>query len=177
MERVAYHEAGHALLCTLSGRTPSYLTIVARGDHGGYMEHADGEDTPLRTRRELQGRIRTALGGRAAELVRYGEEEGLSTGAAGDLSNATELAAALLLRYGMDEQFGLVSLSVERVLSSPLAPRLVERMNELLERELTEAVEQLSAHRQALDRLSAALLRKNKLTGEEIDALLREAQP
>jgi ATP-dependent Zn protease len=174
MERVAYHESGHALLCALAGRTPAYLTIVARGDHGGYMEHADGEDSPLRTREELLGRIRTALGGRAAELVRYGGEDGLSTGASGDLSQATELAAALLLRYGMDDSFGLVSLSVDRVLNSPLAPRLLEKMNALLQRELEQALTLLREHRAKLDLLSQELLRKNKLTGEEIDALLGE---
>ena len=172
MERVAYHESGHALLCALAGRTPAYLTIVARGDHGGYMEHADGEDTPLRTREELLGRIRTALGGRAAELVRYGPEAGVSTGASGDLTQATELAAALLLCYGMDKDFGLVSLSPEQVLNSPLALRLVEKMNALLKRELELAVSTLQEHRRELDLLAQTLLRKNKLTGDEIAALL-----
>lgn len=170
MERVACHESGHALLCWLSGRTPAYLTIVARGDHGGYMEHADGE-IPLRTRRELMDRIRTALGGRAAELVCYGEEEGISTGASGDLSNATQLAAQLLLQYGMDPGFGLAALPLENLLRGPMAEKLLGRINEILARELEQAAALLREHREALDALTQALLRRNKLTGEEIETI------
>ncbi|MDO5132002.1 MAG: AAA family ATPase [Eubacteriales bacterium] len=172
MERVAYHEAGHALLSFLGGKTPSYVTIVARGSHGGYMEHADTEDTPLRTRQELLARIRTALGGRAAEIVRYGNEAGISTGASGDLSSATHLAAGLLLQYGMDEAFGLAALSPDAMLRGPLSEKIHARINTILREQLGEAVRQLSASRDSLDRLAQALLRQNKLTGDEIEALM-----
>ena len=91
LERVARHEAGHALLCYLGGETPSYLTIVARGDHGGYMQHADQEGKALYTKDELLARIKTSLGGRAAEIVYYGERDGISTGASGDLASATRV--------------------------------------------------------------------------------------
>ena len=107
LERVARHEAGHAVLNYSSGKKTSYLTIVARGDHGGYMEHEASENSLLQTKRELLCRIRTALGGRAAELVYYGKEEGLSTGASGDLRQATRIAGSILKTYGMDSQFGL----------------------------------------------------------------------
>lgn len=172
MERVAYHESGHALLCCLGGRTPSYLTIVARGSHGGYMEHADTEDTPLRTREELCSRIRTALGGRAAEIVRYGETQGISTGASGDLTDATRLATALLLNYGMDAEFGLAAFGAEALLRGPLAQRFLDRVNKILDEELQEAIRLLNVHRNELDALAAALLQKNKLSGDEIEELL-----
>ena len=174
MERVAYHESGHALLCCLGGRTPSYLTIVARGNHGGYMEHADTEDTPLRTRKEIIARIRTSLGGRAAELVRYGEEDGVSTGASGDLEQATKLAAALLSQYGMDGEFGLAALSTENLLRGPMAEKTLSRINEILSEELKNAVNLLNEHRVQLDLLALTLLQKNKLTQEEIETLMKE---
>ncbi|MBR6825033.1 MAG: AAA family ATPase, partial [Oscillospiraceae bacterium] len=107
LRRVAIHESGHALMCWLGGETPSYLTIVARGNHGGYMQHADREGKAIYTREELLARIRTSLGGRGAEIVYYGLEDGISTGASGDLASATDLARRLLCNYGMDDAFGL----------------------------------------------------------------------
>ena len=172
MERIAYHESGHALISCLSGRTPSYVTIIARGSHGGYMEHADTENTPLRTREELLGRIRIALGGRAAEITRYGEKEGISTGASGDLANATRLAGALLMQYGMDEDFGLAAFSPGAMIKGPMAQIVHTRINAILQEQLARAVEELTAHRGDLDLLAATLLSKNKITGDEIDALL-----
>ena len=169
LERVARHEAGHALLNWLAGSTPVYLTIVARGEHGGYMEHAADENGPLLTRRELCTRIRTALGGRAAELVCYGEEEGLSTGAGGDLRTATRLALSMLTRYGMDGELGLMVREDEAAAS----PEVRTRVNALLREELQGAVEALRANRDRLDRLTEALLKKNKLTAGEIEACLR----
>ena len=172
MERVAYHESGHALLTFLTGKTPSYLTIIARGGHGGYMEHSDTENTPLRTRQELRERIRTALGGRAAEQIRYGEEEGISTGASGDLEQATRLAAALLLDYGMDKSFGMASMSLDVLMKGPLAEKIIDGINSILDEELKNAVHVLEEHKEELEKLAAALLDNNKLTGEEIRDIL-----
>ncbi|WP_300347374.1 AAA family ATPase [uncultured Oscillibacter sp.] len=96
LERTARHEAGHALLCWLGGETPSYLTIVARASHGGYMQHGGNEDKGSYTKEELLARIRTALGGRAAETVYYGDYGGVSTGARSDLQNATRTAEHMM---------------------------------------------------------------------------------
>ena len=136
------------------------------------MEHADTENTPLRTREELLGRIRIALGGRAAEITRYGEKEGISTGASGDLANATRLAGALLMQYGMDEDFGLAAFSPDAMIKGPMAQIVHTRINAILQEQLARAVEELTAHRGDLDLLAATLLSKNKITGDEIDALL-----
>ncbi len=105
--RTARHEAGHTLLSWLSGDKPSYVTIVSRGDHGGYTEYSNQENRVGYTRSELMNRIKTAMGGRAAEIVYYGQEEGISIGASGDLKMATDLAERMLCRYGMYEKFGL----------------------------------------------------------------------
>lgn len=172
LERVARHEAGHALLCRLSGRSPAYLTIVARGGHGGYMEHESAEDEPVRTRAELLSRIRTALGGRAAELVYYGQEQGVSTGAAADLKSASRIAAAMILDYGMEGEAGLWGLSREEVLKSPLSAEFSACVAGILGEQMAAAVELVGGARREIDLLVTALLDKNKLSGEEIDRLL-----
>ncbi|MDR1601555.1 MAG: AAA family ATPase [Tannerella sp.] len=172
LQRVARHEAGHACLCFLAGRTPAYLTIVARGSHGGYMEHAADEDTPLKTRDELLARIRTALGGRAAEIVYYGDDDGISSGASGDLQSATRIARAMICSYGMDDETGPVFLSDDEATRGPLAGKIAERISAIIRRELALAIETLREQKPAIDRLVERLLEKNKLTKEEMEQLL-----
>ena len=169
LERVARHEAGHALMNYLSGNTPVYLTIVARGDHGGYMEHSAEESGPLMTKRELLNRIRTALGGRAAELVYYGEEEGLSTGASGDLRSATRIATAMIQSYGMDSDYGLFVGETDPANNSEVR----EKIRSILASELDKAKESITANRARMDRLVSQLLKKNKLTANEIEVCLQ----
>ena len=172
LERVARHESGHAYLCFLSGRTPAYLTIVARGNHGGYMEHSDDENSPLKTKDELLARIRTALGGRAAEIVYYGEKEGISSGASGDLQSATRIARTMICTYGMDENIGMVSLSEEEATKGPLADKITARISEIIKEELTKSIEMIKKGKPAIDKLVKNLMEKNKLTKEEMEGLM-----
>ncbi len=174
LERVARHESGHAFLCYLGGHTPSYLTIVARGGHGGYMEHSSEDSGPLQTKEELLNRIRTSLGGRAAEIAYYGEKDGISTGASGDLESATRVARAMLCSYGMDKDFGMAVLSPEEALKGPLAARVTERVSEIIREEMEATVKIIMDNKPRLDRMVEALLEKNKLTREEMEALLRQ---
>ena len=168
----ARHEAGHALLCWLYDECPSYMTIVSRGDHGGYMQHADAEEKGTYKKAELLSRIRTSLAGRAAELVYYGEEAGLTTGASGDLQTATHLAEAIIGHYGMDEELGLSSFDK---IPEGFYPTLRRRTNEILAAELEAAKEAIRTYRGAIDALVDALLEKNHLKGDEIDAILTRA--
>ena len=173
LERVARHEAGHAYLCYLTGETPAYLTIVARGGHGGYMEHSDIEQTPIRTRAELLGSIRTSLGGRAAELVYYGKEEGLSTGAAGDLEHAARIASAMLLQFGMEGSLGLAAFGGMEALNAPMSATIVEHVSQMLEEELKKAVGTIEEGKEKIDCLVETLLDKNKLTRKEMEEILK----
>ncbi|MDR0750486.1 MAG: AAA family ATPase [Tannerellaceae bacterium] len=174
LERVARHEAGHAYLCFLTGNMPSYLTIVARGEHGGYMEHAGDEGSPLKTKEELLGRIRTSLGGRAAEIVYYGEKEGVSSGASGDLHSATRIARAMICSYGMDEGIGMAVLSNEEATKGPLAEKITRRISEILKEELEQTIQILSKGKPLINKLVEQLLEKNKLTREEMEAVFRK---
>ena len=171
--RTARHEAGHAVMNILSGHIPSYMTIEARGDHNGYMEHSDEEiDKDSFTRRELFDRVRTALGGRAAEIVFYGEDGGLSTGASGDLQQAARLLRDMIVKYGMDSEFGIVPMDDKTAGESA---EVRKRVNELMLREMDETVRALRENEDKLTALAAELLRRNRLTGDEIRAVAGNA--
>ena len=172
MLRTARHEAGHTLISWLSGEKPSYVTIVSRADYGGYMQHSDQEDRMGYTRQELLGRIRSSLGGRAAELVCYGEEGGLSTGAAGDLKHATDLATAMLCAYGMDPSFGMATAAAE---NASLYPEIRNAVNKLLNDQLQTAIQSIITNQTAFDNLTQALLNRSSLRAEEIAELLRDS--
>lgn len=170
--RTARHEAGHALISWLSGEKPSFITIVSRGNYGGYMQYADRENRMGWTRQEMLLRIRTALGGRAAELVCYGEEDGLSTGPSGDLKTATLLAEEILCKYGMDESFGMAVVDRE---DDTAAEPVRERVNQLLREQLAEARRQILDNRGKLDILVDELLKSNSLRAPEIERVLSGA--
>ncbi len=167
--RTARHEAGHALLCWLTGENPTYLTVVARGDHGGYMQRGDHEKKGSYTKAELLASIRTSLGGRAAEMVYYGVEGGLTTGASGDLENATRVARHMICSYGMDEEIGLIYLDPEEAEKNPA---INKRIGEILKRELDAAIRLIEENRAATDALVGELMVKNHLRGDEIHAVL-----
>ena len=168
LERTARHEAGHAYICWCMGEKPSYVTIVARGDHGGYMQHENAEDKGLYTRRELLGKIRTSLAGRAAEIVYYGAEDGITTGASGDLNAATNMAVHMICTYGMDDSMGLAVLyggDRDRAMADPDVRR---RVNEILAEELKAAIAQIEAGRDKMDRMVEVLMQENHLDGDRI---------
>ncbi len=176
LERVARHEAGHAFLCWQSGETPSYVTVVARGNHGGYMQHGDNEGKAIYTKDELLSRIRTSLGGRAAELVYYGEREGLSTGASGDLASATEMARQLICSYGMDETIGLAVIGPQEAATGELAGEVRRAVNAILSEEMGKAARLIEENRASIDKLVERLLSENHLTGEEIAEVFQESK-
>lgn len=169
----AYHETGHAVLNYLAGETPTYITIEARGDFGGYMQHADSEKILSRTREQLLARIRTSLAGRAAEIVFFGDEAGMNTGASGDLETATGLALRLIGRYGMMDG-SLLCLTREEMLKSAAAADYLEKANRLLNEEMKKTIAIIEENRKHMDRIAQALLAKNRLTGPEFIELWNE---
>ncbi|MBQ2738175.1 MAG: AAA family ATPase [Clostridia bacterium] len=168
LTRTARHEAGHALLAWLSGEKPSYLTVVARGNHGGYLQHESDEKKGSYTKEELLWIIRTSLAGRAAELVYYGEEGGLSTGPSADLRHASQLAENMLTYYGMYEDFGLCSLKTGPFIEGDMRGKV----NSILGGELERTKRIIEDNRAAIDALVSVLVDKNQLRAKEIDAIL-----
>lgn len=165
----ARHEGGHALICSLLGEKPSYLTIVARGNHGGYMQHADNDMKGSRTRQELLNNICCALAGRAAELVYYGEEDGLTTGASNDLEQATRIASYMVRALGMYPEAGLAVMT--EYTSQEQRAKLDAIVKQILEEEMEHAKQVIRDNRDKMDALVDALMEKQHLTEEEIAAI------
>jgi len=168
LERVARHESGHTFLCWVSGETPSYVTVAARGSHGGYMQHADNEGKAIYTKEELLAKIRTSLGGRAAEIVYYGSQDGVSTGASGDLISATRMAEQLICAYGMDDSIGLGVIAQDMIQSGPLALEIRKAVNKILNEELQKAIQMISENRHSVDRMVKKLIEKTHLAEGDI---------
>jgi ATP-dependent metalloprotease FtsH len=176
LESTARHEAGHTLMYWLSGWWSPEVSIVARADHGGGMRRCEDEmKRESQTREEMLARIRTCLGGRAAEMLYYGEA-GLTTGASGDLQHATGIARQMICGYGMDEEFGLLAvpelLQHAEALSSPLYQKVSESAARILAEQMARTLSLLKENQQHLDALAEGLLRKNRLHRTDLQEIL-----
>ena len=178
VKRTAYHEAGHTIMYWLSGWWPAYVTVVARGGHGGYMAPcaAHTEKKESKAREDLLADMRCDFGGRATEILVYGPDGGLSTGPSSDLEHATNIARNMVCRYGMDADFGLLVtpelMKYEAALSSPMYVKVNEAVSKLLKEQMGVTEKLLSENRQHLDAVAEALAEKERLTMEELQTLL-----
>ena len=183
---VAFHETGHALVrLALPGiETVHKVSIIPRGVGAlGYNIQRPTEDRYLMTKEELLNKMAALLGGRAAETLVFGV---LSTGAADDLAQATNIARMMVTRYGMDESLGQVTYDSERqtFLGQPqdigLLPRsyseqtawqIDEAVRDLVNLAFDKATAILEAHRQLLDDTAQELLQKETLTADELPSI------
>jgi len=172
LKRIARHEAGHTVIAWKGGHIPVQLTVVGRGKAAGYMERESDEERILYTRNELEHKICEAMGGRAAEIIYYGEEEGLSTGVAGDLKNATSIAKLMVREYGMDSDFGIILFDESFSPSGIMGEKTFLAVERLVKLQLERAIKILKENKEKLDILSQKLLAKNRLTKEEIKEIL-----
>jgi cell division protease FtsH len=171
---LAYHEGGHAVMSHLMGDTlpVQKATIVARGHALGYTLNLPAEDRYLHTKEELVDMMKVYLAGRAAEQVVFGR---VTNGAANDLEKATELARAMVFEFGMSDHVASRTVRADNYSLSEETKRL--RDNEqarLTDTAYSEAIRLLQKHRLGLDRVAAALLEKETLVRDEIQALLTD---
>lgn len=179
---VAYHEIGHALAAAMQTHSApvTKITIVPRTSGAlGYTMQADETDRYLMTREELMNRIVTLTAGRAAEELAFGS---ITTGAANDIEQATKVARAMITRYGMSEEFGMVAMeSVENAYlggdaslscSAETQARIDRLVVQTVKAQYARAKEILNENRAALDRLAQHLYEKETITGEEFMSLL-----
>ncbi len=171
---VARHEAGHAYVAWKTGREPKFITIVSRGNFGGYVSYGDGEDIHNLTKEDFLNCICQSLAGRAAEMVYYGES-GINTGAVSDLEHATKYAMRMLCYLGMGD-LGLVSLDPEHILDSPKGAELLEEANKILEQQMERAIEFIREGRNAIDHIVDVLMDKSYIQGENLIATLEESE-
>ena len=177
LESTARHEAGHTLMYWLSGWWSPEVSIIARADHGGGMRRSEEEmKRESLTKEDLLARIRTSLAGRAAEQLYYGYEAGLTTGASGDLENATGVARQMICRYGMDSGFGLLStpelFKFAEAMSSPTYQHVNEVASKILKEEMDRTLKLLEVNRAHLDAVSVALLKTNRLYRKDLAVIL-----
>src|SRR5207248_4122618 len=174
---LAYHEAGHALMSHLMGDTMPVqkVTIVARGQPLGYTLNLPAEDRYLHTKEELVDMMTIYLAGRAAEQVVFGR---VTNGAANDLEKATELARAMVFEYGMSDTVSSRTMRADNYALSEETKRLRDsEQARLTDGSFDEALRLLEKHRAALDRVAQALLEKETLVREEVEALLVDVEP
>ena len=180
---VAYHEIGHAIVAAeQSGSAPvEKITIIPRTSGAlGYTMQVEEGDRYIVTREELENKIATLTGGRAAEETAFGT---MSTGAANDIEQATKLARAMVARYGMSDSFGMVALETEgaRYLGgesyaqcSPETQTEIDRqVSEIVKTQHDKALKILSERRAKLDELAQYLYEKETITGEEFMKILK----
>lgn len=174
--RTAQHEAGHALIAWLVGKAPVQLTVVGRSKALGFMESEIDETKKSYTKSDLEQMIRETMGGRAAEILYYGDEEGLDTGVENDLKKATMLASGMVSKWGMSKDFGQVAIHDDphqgRSFDGPLAVRVTEMAGQIVKQQLDKAVEILEKNRKYLDKLVEELLEKNTLYSEDLEKIL-----
>lgn len=170
LRRTAIHEAGHTLIYYNNGKKPSYVTIVSRGDFGGYMAQ-DDEEMHSHTKDELIAQIRVALGGRAAEIVYYGDNDGISTGPSSDLRTATNIAKHMICTYGMYERFGMAVTDPDVAMTAHDSD-VRKAVNEILSQQLAETVNIIKANKNSMDRLIDELQKHDHLSGDEVLQIL-----
>ncbi|HEX3237176.1 MAG TPA: AAA family ATPase [Gaiellaceae bacterium] len=174
---LAYHEGGHALMAHLMGSVMELqkVTIVSRGNALGYAFYLPEEDRYLHTKEELVDRMIVALAGRAAEEVVFGR---VTNGAANDLEKVTEIARSMVFEWGMSDTVSSRTMRADNYALSESTKRLRdEEQAHLTDGAYEEAVRLLRKHRAPLDRIAAALLEKETLVREELQALVADVDP
>jgi cell division protease FtsH len=185
---VAVHEAGHALIASLTPGADKVhkVTIVPRGRALGYTMQLPTNDRFLLSQRELETRLTILVGGRTAETLVFGEA---STGAADDLAHATDMARRMVTEFGMSTVLGPVRLAADMQANflsqqfgldprvSPETATLVDvETRRILEEAVDEAVSILKIHRSALDSLADLLCEHETVDGAQIDAILGQKE-
>lgn len=167
-EMTAYHEGGHALCCLYAkDALPVHkATIMPRGQALGMVAQLPDKDMTSMTLSQMRARLVVCMGGRAAEQLIYGDEQ-VTSGAASDFKQATELAEAMVTQYGMSDKLGLVVYDKERE-SSTTRAAIENEVKRLLDESYQKAVNILKENERELHRLAKALLQHETLTGDEV---------
>ena len=181
---VAYHEVGHALVAALQSHSAPVqkITIIPRTSGAlGYTMQVEEGNHYLMTKEELENKIATLTGGRAAEEVVFGS---ITTGASNDIEQATKLARAMLTRYGMSKEFDMVALETVNnqylggdtslACSAQTQREIDQRVVELVKAQHEKAIKILTDNRAKLDELAKYLYEKETITGDEFMAILEE---
>ena len=183
---VAYHEIGHALVAAKQTNSAPVqkITIIPRTSGAlGYTLQVENDDHYLMNKQELENKIATFTGGRAAEELVFGS---ITTGAVNDIEQATKLARAMITRYGMSEDFDMVAMETvtnqylggdtSLACSAETQSRIDEQVVELVRKQHEKALNILKDNRGKLDELASYLYEHETITGEEFMQILNAAK-
>ena len=185
---VAYHEAGHAVVSRfLATQDPVHeISIIQRGMAGGYTMYRPTEDKNFMSRTEMLETIISLLGGRASEQLILDD---ISTGASNDIERATKIAKDMVTKYGMSARIGTITLggNQEEVFlgrdiahakeySEETAAVIDEEIKNIIDACYKKATELLSANEDKLHKVAGVLLEKEKIAGDEFDAIFQQAE-
>ena len=181
---VSYHEVGHALVAAMQTHSAPVqkITIVPRTSGAlGYTMQVEEGNHYLMTKEEIENKIATFTGGRAAEEVVFGS---VTTGASNDIEQATKLARAMITRYGMSDEFGMVALETvtnqylggdaSLACSAETQTKIDQQVVALVQKQHDKAVKILMDNREKLDQLATYLYEKETITGEEFMRILNK---
>ena len=183
---VAYHEIGHALVAALQSHSAPVqkITIIPRTSGAlGYTMQVDEGEHYLMSRDEIVNKIATLTGGRAAEQVAFNS---ITTGASNDIEQATKLARAMITRYGMNDDFGMVAMETvtnqylggdtSLSCSPETQARIDAEVVKLIKEQYEKAVKILTDNRRKLDELAQHLYEKETITGDEFMEILERKE-
>ena len=183
---VAYHEVGHALVAALQNHSAPVqkITIIPRTSGAlGYTMQVDEGNHYLYTKEEMENKIATFTGGRAAEEVVFGS---VTTGASNDIEQATKMARAMISRYGMSDNFDMVALETvtnqylggdaSLACSADTQTEIDKEVVALVKKQHEKAVALLKANRAKLDEIAQHLYQKETITGEEFMNILNRKE-
>ena len=184
---VAYHETGHALVAALQSHSApvTKITIIPRTSGAlGYTMQVEERDQYLLSKEELENKIATYAGGRAAEELIFGS---ITTGASNDIEQMTKLARAMITRYGMSDEFGMMALETVNgqylggdtslACAAETAAIVDEKAKMLLKKEYEKAMDLLKNNKQKLHELAKYLYEKETITGDEFMQILNAQEP
>ena len=184
---VAYHEIGHALVAAKQSNSApvTKITIIPRTSGAlGYTMQVDEGNHYLMNKEELENKIATLTGGRAAEELVFST---ITTGASNDIEQATKLARAMITQYGMSRNFDMMALETvtnqylggdtSLQCSTETANEIDRQVEDLIRRQHTKAVDILTANRDKLEELAKFLYKKETITGEEFMEILNKETP
>lgn len=179
---IAYHEVGHALVAALQKNSAPVhkITIIPRTSGAlGYTLQIDEGEKFLMNKEEACNKIATLTGGRVAEEIQFNS---ITTGASNDIEQATRMARAMITRYGMSDEFGMVALETINnqylggdttlACSNETATRIDAAVIAMVKEAHDKAYQIISSHKDKLDEISAYLLEKETITGEEFMEIL-----
>ncbi len=183
---VAYHEAGHAVVSRFLPTQDAVheISIVPRGMAGGYTMYRPTEDKSFMSRTEMLEQIVSLLGGRASEALILDD---ISTGASNDIERATKIAKSMVTKYGMSSRLGTITLgssqeevflgrdfAQEKTYSEETAGVIDEEMKKIIDTCYNQAIQILREHEGKLHSVAKVLLEKEKITGDEFEAIFND---